>query len=153
MASSEESSGRPVVRVSVQGRPGPYRRKVDLTGPGGEEVRLPGVSERGFVRVQVGLGVRAEDLPQLVATARQLRHVAVVEVIGQTRRAVEDARSMFEAAWQILDLQAAPGGAKEAARLWAAMLMAVQSGESAPGGAAFWDGRTFTDPFGRTGGR
>jgi len=126
---------------------------VDLSGPGGESATLPEVAEQGCVRVQVGLGIRSGDLPQTVAAARQLRHVAVVEILGQTKRAVEDARSIFETAWDILDRQAAPGGSEEAAMLWAAMLLAVQSGETAPGGAAFWDGRSFTDPFGRRGGR
>lgn len=144
---------RPRVVLRVGTRPGAYRRKVDLTGPGGESATLPEVAEQGCVKVQVGLGVRAEDLPQLVATARQVRHVAVVEIFGQTKRAVEDARVIFEKAWDILDQQNAPGGEEKAATLWAALLLTVGAREAAPGGAAFWDGRTFTDPFGRAAGR
>lgn len=122
-----------------------------MTGPGSESATLPDVAAEGRVKVQVGLGIRGEDLPQLVATARQVRHVALVEILGQTRKAVEDARTLFTTAWDILDKQAAPGGTKEAAKLWAALLLAVRGQEAA--GAAFWDSRSFVDPFGGAGGR
>lgn len=147
MATSE-SLPRPRIVLRVGTRPGRYRRKADLTGPGGEAATLPEVSERGCVKVQVGLGLRAEDLPQTVAAARQLRHVASIEILGQTRRAVEDARTVLETAWEILDGQGTPQGDEKAAGAWLTLMVTMKLRETGVGGASFWEGRSFVDPFG-----
>lgn len=140
-----EPSRRPRLVTTVAARPGRYRRRVDMTAPGASAT-LPAAGERSHIKVQVGLGLRTGDLPQTVAAARQLRHVAVVEILGQTRKAVEDARKVFTAVWDVLDRQAEPGGEDEAGGRWMALLLAVQMQEAAPGGGAWWAGRTFADP-------
>lgn len=140
-----ERRPRPEIVTVVRATPGRYRKRVDMTGPGSESTVLPPVSERGRVRVGVGLGLRPEDLAQTVAAARQLRHVATLEIFGQTRKAVEDAARIFHAAWDILDRQDVPGGDEETAGAWLALMVAMHVREAVEPAPRPWDGRRFGD--------
>ncbi|MCU1617329.1 MAG: hypothetical protein JWO98_4869 [Frankiales bacterium] len=118
---------RPRIVLSASRHPGRYKRHADMSGPGGADVPLGDVPAGRMVRVQVGPGLLPEDLPQTLAFARQVRHVARVEIHGETPRAVEAARKVLTAAWDLIDEQEAPGGAAGAAAgQWAALWLAMR---------------------------
>jgi hypothetical protein len=123
MATPQEA-GHPRIVVRVGTRPGRYRRKADLTGPGGTDQALP--ADAASVIVQVGAGLRPEDLPAAIATARKVRGADVVEIIGSTRQACERARTVFLDTWAADDDPDAVGAR---AALWAAQFLASGEGE------------------------
>ena len=127
MVGSEErvaGRSRPRVVVRVGTRPGRYRRKADLSAPDGVRGEVP--SGARTVIVQVGSGLRAEDLAGSIEVARRLRGASVVEILGSTREAVERARMLFEDTWAADDQ---PEGSAARAAVWAAQFLAGGGGE------------------------
>ena len=70
----------------------------------------------------MGTGLRTEDLPNLLALARQVRSAGKLEILGRSPRAVEEARKAFLAAWALDDAPAAQDGAPAVS--WAALMLA-----------------------------
>ncbi|MFI2202660.1 hypothetical protein ACH47Z_18145 [Streptomyces sp. NPDC020192] len=112
----ERPEGRPVIRTFVGKRPGRYRAQGDVSGEA-----MPTVRDGGVVRVSVGQGLWPQDIPRTVAFAQSVRNAARVEILGDSRRAVEHARRVFLAAWGMdLPASAESGGVGA----WAALMLA-----------------------------
>lgn len=104
-----------MARVFVGKRPGRYRAKGDVSG-----AEAPTVRDGGVVRVSVGAGLRPQDIPTAVLFAQSVRNAAVVEILGDSRRAVDHARRVFLAAW---DMELPAAGEGSVSR-WAALMLA-----------------------------
>ncbi|MDU8998203.1 hypothetical protein [Streptomyces mirabilis] len=115
MTGEEEARDRPVVRVFVGRRPGRYRAEGDVSG-----ASMPSVRDGGVVRVSVGVGLRPQDIPTAALFAQSVRNAAVVEIVGGSRQAVDHARRVFLAAWDV-ELPAAGEGSVSR---WAALMLA-----------------------------
>lgn len=111
MTASEQ---HPHIAVFVRRSPGRYRRK---SAPDQAQV-----SDGSVVRVDVGMGLRAEDLPRTVAFAHRIRNARRLEILGRTPRAVEEARKTFLAAWTIEGAPVAAAGSPAVS--WAALMLA-----------------------------
>lgn len=121
MTGSEvQPSGRPVVRIAVRKAPGRYRAEADVSGPS-----MPGVRDGGVVRVAVGRGLRPQDLPTTVAFAQSVRNASVVEIIGDSRRAVTQARKVFLAAWEVELPEGGAAAGELSVSRWAALMLAT----------------------------
>lgn len=70
--------------------------------------------------MDVGDGVRDEDLVRLLLFARQIRGAGKLEILGRSPQAVEGARKAFLAAWKADD-DAAAGIPSVAS--WAALML------------------------------
>jgi len=114
-----QPEGRPVVRVFVGRRPGRYRAAWD-----GSQLEGPSVRDGGVVRVSVGAGLRAGDVPRAVAFAQSVRNAAVVEVLGDSRRAVDHARRVLLAAWDVELPEAGAAAGDSSVSQWAALMLA-----------------------------
>lgn len=51
------------------------------------------------VRIDVGPGVRAENLGKLALVARRVQHADVVELVGTNAAAVDDAKALLLLLW------------------------------------------------------
>lgn len=117
MTGDQVEPGRlPVVRTFVGKQPGRYRAKWDAAADERPEVR-----DEGVVRVSVGAGLRPSDIPTTVRFAQSVRNAAVVEVLGDSRRAVDHARQVLLAAWGVDLPEGAPASGAGA---WAALMLA-----------------------------
>lgn len=105
---------RIVLRMGTQ--PGRYRRKSE-PGDVGE------LRQDALVVLDVGAGVRAADLPQLVAFARDVRQARKVLVLGRSNKALAAARRALLAAWELPD--APDVAAAGSAASWAALMLAA----------------------------
>jgi hypothetical protein len=87
-----------------------HRVLADLrqTPPGAQE--LPEVRDGARVSVEVGAGLRVQELSRLAAIAEQLRCCGTVEIIGSNRQAVANARRMLLRLWERPLPAAAPSG-------------------------------------------
>ncbi|MFF7158124.1 hypothetical protein [Streptomyces sp. NPDC008139] len=112
-----ESEPRPHPKVTtfVGSKPGRYRRKAAVQD-------VTGVGAGHMVRLGVGDGVTTADLPALVAYAHRVRDAAQVQIIGRTPKAVEQARKLLLAAWQLDAGPVAAAGSSTAS--WAALMLA-----------------------------
>lgn len=122
--SSPEPRPRPKIVTSLRRSPGRYRRK---TEPDATPVAPAG----SLVRMDVGDGVRDEDLGRLLAFARQIRGARKLEILGRSPKAVAGAEAAFLAAWQADDDVAA---GVPSATPWAALMLAQadQSDDGSP---------------------
>ncbi|MET9083744.1 hypothetical protein ABZX77_17925 [Streptomyces sp. NPDC004237] len=112
----EGTQPHPVVRTFVGKRPGRARARWSA-----DSTEQAAVRDAGVVRVQVGAGLRPQDVPAAVRLAQSVRNAAVVEVVGSSRRAVEHAKQVFLAAWSV---ELPEGGPASGVGAWAALMLA-----------------------------
>ncbi|MFF2933537.1 hypothetical protein [Streptomyces mirabilis] len=87
----------------------------DLSG-----AAMPSVRDGGYVRTDVGRGLRPQDVPTAALFAQSVRNAAVVEILGDSRRAVDHARRVFLAAWDVELPEAGEGSVSR----WASLMLA-----------------------------
>lgn len=110
-----ERRPHPAIVTSLRPSPPRYRRKAapEQAGP---------LRDQALVVVDVGTGLRAEDLPKTIAFAHGIRNVRKLLIQGRNPRAVDEARKVFLAAWE---LDGGPTAAAETtAGAWAALMLA-----------------------------
>lgn len=105
----------PAIVTSLRRSPPRYRRK-DTPEQAGQ------LRDQALVVVDVGTGLRAEDLPRTIAFAQRIRNVRKLLIQGRTQRAVDEARKAFLAAWELDGAPAAP--AQTTVGAWAALMLA-----------------------------
>lgn len=74
-----------------------YRELVDLTHSPKSD--MPAARSGALVKIEVGAGLSAQELPKLAVVAAQVRGARRVEIVGSTQAACDEARHALLALW------------------------------------------------------
>lgn len=116
MTTQEPPGRHPRIVVGVQSKPGRYKAKADPRAVAG--------ADGARVRVDVGQGLRPQDMATTATFAHSIRNAAVVEIIGRSHRAVNHAREVFLSVWSVDLPEGTQGGPDGSVARWAAVMLA-----------------------------